>query len=53
MTDLTDTQKKWILSFKTNRGLTTALNLAVKENKLSFVQLDKIYRYYNNFKEDK
>jgi len=50
---LDDKQKLWVLKHSSAKHLTASLNKLLKEGKITFVQLDEVYKYFANFKTDK
>jgi hypothetical protein len=50
---LDDKQKKWILAHKDMRQLVTSTNKLLKDNKLGWVEVKEILKYYQNMKEEK
>jgi hypothetical protein len=50
---LDDKQKKWILAHKDMRQLVTSTNKLLKDNKLGWVEVKEILKYYQNMKGEK
>jgi len=50
---MNDKQKKWILAHKDMRHLVSSTNKLVKENKLGWVEVKEILKYYQNMKGEK
>ena len=50
---MNDKQKKWILAHKDMRQLVSSTNKLLKDNKLGWVEVKEILKYYQNMKEEK
>jgi len=46
-------QKQWILAHKDMRQLVSSTNKLLKDNKLGWVEVKEILKYYQNMKEEK